>query len=76
MLEIVSVRWRSVGMLLDDTSINNTDYDLCIEDEEGGTIRMIAPGEAFMASQDVTIFFDTNLQYAFRSCLNQGYRMN
>ena len=76
MLEIVFVRRRSVGMLLGDTFLNNTDYDLCIEDEEGAVIGMVAPGEVFMAPEDVTIFFDANLQYAFRSYLNQGYRRN
>jgi hypothetical protein len=75
-LEIVFARRRSVGMLFGDQFINNTDYDLCVEDREGVAIGMIAPGEVFVATQDVVIFFDANVQYAFRSYLNQGYRGN
>jgi hypothetical protein len=75
-LEIVFARRRSVGMLFGDQFCNNTDYDLCVEDREGAVIKMVAPGEVFVAAQDVMIFFDANVQYAFRSYLSQGYRRN
>jgi hypothetical protein len=75
-LEIVFERRRSVGMLFGDSFINNTDFDLCVENAEGTVIEMVGPGETFVAEEDTTIFFDANVQYAFRSYLNQGYRRN
>jgi hypothetical protein len=76
MLEIVFARRRSVGMLFGDVFCNNTDYDLCVEDADGTMMKMVAPGGVFVATEDVTIFFDANVWYAFRSYLNQGYRRN
>jgi hypothetical protein len=75
-LEIVFERRRSVGMLFGDSFINNTDYDLCVENAEGSIIKMVGPGSIFVATEDTTIFFDANVQYEFRSYLNQGYRRN
>jgi hypothetical protein len=76
MMEIIFARRRSIGLLFGDMFVNNTDYDLCVENSEGSVIKMIGPGEVFVADHDTTIFFDANVQYAFRSYLNQGYRRN
>ena len=76
MYEVVLERRRSVGMLFGDSFINNTDYDVCMEDAEGTVIGLVPPGAVFVAVDNVTIYLDTNVQYAFRSYLNQGYRRN
>lgn len=76
MFEIVIARRRSIFMLCGDTFVNNTDYDVCLEDEEGNALEMIDPGGVFQAESDLTIFFNSNFQYAFRSYLSQGYRRN
>jgi len=76
MYEIVFERRRSVGMLFGDQFVNNTDFDVCVEDAEGKVIGMIPPGAVFVAVDDVTIFFGANVQYAFRSYLSAGYRRN
>jgi hypothetical protein len=75
-LEVVIARRRSIKMLCGDIFVNNTDYDVCLEDEQGSAMQMIDPGGTFEAQSDLTIFFNSNFQYAFRSYLNQGYRRN
>ena len=76
MLEVVIARRRSIRMLCGDIFVNNTDFDVGLEDEDGKTIQMIDPGCVFEAESDLTIFFNSNFQYSFRSYLGQGYRRN
>jgi hypothetical protein len=75
-LEIIFERRRSVGMLLGDSLVNNTDYDLSITDTDGSQIEMVEPGGVFEAPDDMTVFVDANVQYSFRAYVNSGYARN
>jgi hypothetical protein len=70
---VIALR-RSVGLLVDDLFVNNTDYDVRIEDVRGDLIAVLAPGCLFEAERDVTIYFNANLEYTFRSYLNQEWQ--
>jgi hypothetical protein len=76
MLEIIFARRRSVGMLQGDLLVNNTDYDLSITGKDGSQIEMVEPGGVFEAPDDMAVFVDANIQYTFRTYLNQGYARN
>ena len=74
MSDVVIALRRSVGLLADDMFVNNTDYVVRIEDARGDLIAILQPGCLFEAEQDVTIYFNTNLEYSFRSYLNQEWQ--
>lgn len=70
------LKGRGLRLLKGDQFVNNTDYELFINDLTEREIGCVGPGEVFEAPEDMTISFDANLQYVFRAYLNSGYRRN
>jgi len=67
---------RSIGMLEGDQFLNNTDYELFIFDPDENQIACVGPGQVFVAPYEMTVMFDANIQYTFRSYLGPGYPRN